>query len=285
MEQSSSEHSCYVVTLRGYKLPFVAYADTACAKSVTGRVNAEMLQEWCRSKSWPVKIVEDKEPFKFGPGKRIWSTSAILVVTKWGNQTVVVRFSIVDKEVPFLISKFVMKRLGSVIDMDENYILFKRLQCSKEAIHDLPSGHVGPELVREGVEPPASYQTALQLCETGEEVAVDDPELQQNLHPISFTHKAHATFIPEIEKSTAKRLKKKKKGRCSESPSEPDSPRSSFSGPELVDSSDSEAPNKEDGDSDDDDTESENPGTEEAAEENFDGSRKLIFCCRGCSEE
>ena len=151
-----------------------------------------------------MKLVKDREPFRFGPGKRIWSEEAILVVTKWGGQVVVVRFSIVEKDVPFLISKFVMKRLGSLVDMEENRLVFRRLKDATEPIHDLPSGHVGPELVKEDEEPPCVKDQTMQLCENGDEVAVDSDEFQKKHHPVNFTKTAHATFIPKIKRGFSK---------------------------------------------------------------------------------
>ena len=111
---------CYVTTVNGLDLPHVAYADTACARSVTGQENADSIVAHCKQHNWPFELVEDREPFRFGPGKRIWSKEALLIAVVWGQVTIVIRFSIVPPTVPFLVSKFVFKRLGSVLDLDTN---------------------------------------------------------------------------------------------------------------------------------------------------------------------
>ena len=66
----------HVVISNGLNLPSVAYADTACAKSVTGQQNADALMEFWKARSWPYAVSDDEEPFRFGPEKRIWSKSA-----------------------------------------------------------------------------------------------------------------------------------------------------------------------------------------------------------------
>ena len=47
-------------------------------------------------------MVKDKEPFRFGQGKRIYSEQALLLPVVWGDVTVVLRISIISADVPFL---------------------------------------------------------------------------------------------------------------------------------------------------------------------------------------
>ena len=72
------DHEIYATTVDGQELPFVAYVDTACAKSVVGGSAASLLLEHCQKVQWPCEEVPDHEPCRFGPGKRIWSTKAVV---------------------------------------------------------------------------------------------------------------------------------------------------------------------------------------------------------------
>jgi len=182
---------CYVTTLNGLDLPHVAYVDTACARSVTGQENADALVAECKVANWPYALVDDSEPFRFGPGKRIWSRQALIIAVCWGNVTVVLRFSIVPQEVPFLISKFVFKRLGCTIDLDDNELTMKRLNHSVEPIYDLTTGHVGVELVKVGANPPEVQQSTMDLCAAGDEVTVDDMVLRKQLSNLPLAHGTH----------------------------------------------------------------------------------------------
>ena len=120
-------HECYVTAVNGLDLTHVAYADTACARSITGQENADSIVAHCNQNNWPYRLVSDREPFRFGPGKRSWSSQALLLSVVSGKVAIVIRFSIVPPEVPFLISKCVFKRLGVVLDLDDNQLVFERL--------------------------------------------------------------------------------------------------------------------------------------------------------------
>ena len=102
----------------------------------------------------------------------------------WGKVAVVIRLSIVPPEVPFLISKFVFKRLGVILDLDDNELVLKRFGTDQaravEPLYDLMSGHVAVELVPEGKAPPQISEETLDLVSSGHEVMVNDPELMRN---------------------------------------------------------------------------------------------------------
>jgi hypothetical protein len=108
---------CWVTTLLGLTLEFIAFADTACARSVVGQANADLLIDFCKQRTWPFQVIIEDEPFRFGPGKRIWSSEALIIAVVWGGIVVVLKFSIVAPAVPFLVSKFVFKRIGALIDL------------------------------------------------------------------------------------------------------------------------------------------------------------------------
>ena len=203
-------NGCYVTTVNGLDLTHVAYADTACARSVAGQENADSLIAHCRQNNWPYRLVEDREPFRFGPGKRIWSSQALVLAVVWGRISIVIRFSIVPPEVPFLISKCVFKRLGVVLDLDDNQLVLKRF-CTDtvrevEPLYDLMSGHVAVELVPEGKEPPKISEETLDLASAGHEVMVNDPELRKKLSNFTVNdNETHVTTVlPSFCKPTVK---------------------------------------------------------------------------------
>ena len=180
-----TDHVAYVQTLNGLDLPHVAYVDTACAKSVGGQANADKLVEFCKEHNWPHLVIEEREPFRFGPGKRIWSQKALIIVVVWGGVTIAIKFCIVEPDVPFLVSKFVFKRLGSVLDLDDNELRLKRLNGAVEPLYDLVTGHVGVELVKENAPVPTVQASTFQLCSDGEEVMVDNDQLRKQLSNVT----------------------------------------------------------------------------------------------------
>ncbi len=136
-------------------------------------------------------IVDDREPFRFGPGKRLWSQKALIIPVLWGGLVIIIRFSIVAPGVPFLVSKFVFKRLGGVLDLDSNELILKRLNKVTEPLYDLVTGHVGLEIVKQGVEPPTAKAEAMELCVKGDEVTVDDELLRKQLANYTQDHGTH----------------------------------------------------------------------------------------------
>ena len=134
-------HDVHLISLTGKDIPYPALVDTACAKSVVGPSAVAAMLEFCKVHGWPHQIVEDEEPFRFGPGKRIWSKQALVVVVVWAKVVLIMRISIVEFDpVPFLISKFALKRIGANIDLDEDQLSFKRFQGSEPHFESFSKG-------------------------------------------------------------------------------------------------------------------------------------------------
>ena len=118
-----------------------------------------------------------------------------------------IRFSIVPPAVPFLISKLVFKRFGSVLDLDSNEFVLKHLGRATgravEPLYDLMSGHVGVELIREGHSPPQVSQDIFELARSGSEVVVDDSEFTKKLsNLIIIDSRTHVTQLRDFCRST-----------------------------------------------------------------------------------
>ena len=90
--------------------------DTACAKTVAGETWADEVMAYCEAEGLPYRKVDESEPFRFGPGAKIWSEYDLIIPILWSSTTLLLRVSVVAKEVPCLISRPVMKRLGGVVD-------------------------------------------------------------------------------------------------------------------------------------------------------------------------
>ena len=187
------QHDAFITADKGVSVPFPAYVDTACAKAVGSDQEAKSLMKYCKEHQWPYAQQKEKEPFRFGPGSRIWSSYALILPVVWAGTTVVLRISIIDKNVPFLLSKHVFKRLGASIDLEDNVVSFKRFPGKKQELHDLRSGHVAIALVDPEAKPPIVTEEVLALCASGQEVTLADPILRATLKeeslPVHGVHK------------------------------------------------------------------------------------------------
>ena len=71
------------------------------------------------------RTVKEIGTFRFGPGSPIKSTFAVLVPIEMDNATFLLRLGVIDKEVPALMSKSVVKGFRGVVDMDKMRLEFR----------------------------------------------------------------------------------------------------------------------------------------------------------------
>jgi hypothetical protein len=129
--------------------------DTACATPVAGRMWADDIEAYMQPCGLPCERVSKLEPFRFGPGARLVSKYALVLPVLWCNKQYVIRISIVEEEVPCLLSKRVLEAVGAVIDMGKHRITVGSAQESMP-LRALASGHVAMKLLhpKEGEELP-----------------------------------------------------------------------------------------------------------------------------------
>ena len=60
--------------------------------------------EDCIKRGLEYRQIDEEEPFRFGPGNRIWSKYALLLPVIWDKETFILRISIVEKDIPCLMS-------------------------------------------------------------------------------------------------------------------------------------------------------------------------------------
>ncbi|CAE6970895.1 RE1 [Symbiodinium sp. CCMP2592] len=78
-----------------------------------------------------VHIVDEARPFRFGGGPRIMPSYAVIMPLHLAgaSKTARVRVSVVDQEVPLLLSKSTLKGLGMVMDLEKGKILFREMKA------------------------------------------------------------------------------------------------------------------------------------------------------------
>ena len=88
--------------------------DTACARTVAGMRWALAVVDYVyETYGYRLEMVDDNEPFRFGLGPTIRSVKALLLPMEWGRgQGAVLRISLVNCEVPPLMSRAVLRHLG-----------------------------------------------------------------------------------------------------------------------------------------------------------------------------
>ena len=79
---------------------------TDCAKSVGGIEWAKQFtQRYFLIYSYKIEWIAEDEPFRFGLGPLVKSRYAVIIPLLWHSARVLIRFSVVDKDVPPPVAK------------------------------------------------------------------------------------------------------------------------------------------------------------------------------------
>ncbi|CAE7245906.1 unnamed protein product [Symbiodinium sp. CCMP2592] len=116
-------------------------ADTACARTVAGtqwlQSYTNLLEEFGRK---PV-LQKECEAHRFGTGKVHYSSFYVIVAFRLGGFNIQVRTSIIAGDIPLLLSKTVLGKLGMVYDVQNGKADFKAINLMNYELTNTSSGH------------------------------------------------------------------------------------------------------------------------------------------------
>ena len=129
----------------------VALADTACARTVAGFSWAKAHMDALADAGVPSLVVEDNQPFRFGDGPRVHAICGLIfpLFLPGQGKHVFLRASIVEDDVPLLVSSKALKALGALLDLEAEEYVFKRVKCKVPMI-STASGHIGFNILPSG---------------------------------------------------------------------------------------------------------------------------------------
>jgi hypothetical protein len=107
------------------KIPGIT--DCACSRTVLGIGIFNAMVEYYNKKGMKYKIVEEEEHYRFGAGKEFVSHRAIIGLAALKGIPFVIRVSVIDGQVPLLISRKALAMLGMVYDLAGHVAHFKQL--------------------------------------------------------------------------------------------------------------------------------------------------------------
>ncbi|CAE7631963.1 RE1 [Symbiodinium sp. CCMP2592] len=107
----------------------LALSDTCCARSVAGEAWALRHMRHLHGLGVDVYVVDEQRPFRFGAGPRVESRYGIVMplIVEAAQVTPWVRVSVVQQDVPLLLSKTALKGLGARLDLGDSRILLGKL--------------------------------------------------------------------------------------------------------------------------------------------------------------
>ncbi|CAE7197710.1 GIP [Symbiodinium sp. CCMP2592] len=176
-----------VFSLRHDGPALLGITDTACAKAVTGTMWLQQYSDVLKDIGAVPELVRESESFRFGTGKVHHSSFHVVLRFSLGNKIVEMRTSVINGDVPLLMSKSALAQLGMVYDVAENRADFTRVGLTGVELVTTSSGHPaipivpakacsGPErlVIGETVSSGSSQYTAFALsvlrhvqCESG----------------------------------------------------------------------------------------------------------------------
>ena len=147
--EGTREHWCAsAVSHDGHEHDFLlALSDTCCARSVVGEKWARAHMAHLHQAGVDVYVVDEARPFRFGAGPRIASKHSIVFPVHVGGGCAVpwLRVSVVDQDVPLLLSKGALKALGAKLDLGRARLEFVELE-TEVALIETKSGLCGFEI-------------------------------------------------------------------------------------------------------------------------------------------
>ena len=149
VRDNQPEHWCAsAVSRTGHEHDFLlALSDTCCARSVVGEKWAKAHMAHLHQAGVDVYVVDEARPFRFGAGPRISSQYSIVFPVQVGGACVIpwLRVSVVNQDVPLLLSKNALKALGARLDLGRARLEFAELETEVELI-ETQSGLCGFEI-------------------------------------------------------------------------------------------------------------------------------------------
>ena len=152
----------------------LALSDTCCARTVAGKQWIRRHLRYLRNRGEDVFVIDEARPYRFGGGPRVMSEYAVImpVVVRGASRIAWVRVSVVDQEVPLLLSKGALKSLGMVMDLENSTITLRELGASvplRETKAGLCGFEINVERSQRRLDAPPEV-----LADTDQEVVLED---------------------------------------------------------------------------------------------------------------
>ena len=119
----------------------LAITDTACSKSVTGQRWLDDYLKLARASGVETQFINSQDDFRFGASKLFRANYTVSIAMEICGKCFVVRASVVDGEVPLLLSRKALSKLGMVYDIENHTARFKHLGIDGFGLLTTDNGH------------------------------------------------------------------------------------------------------------------------------------------------
>ncbi|CAE7794897.1 unnamed protein product, partial [Symbiodinium microadriaticum] len=119
----------------------LAITDTACSRSVAGAGWIDLYLIEARKAGCEPFFLNCNEAFRFGASKVFVASYAIVLCFELGAKKVCLKVAVVNGEVPLLVSRPALGKMGMVIDVEHNRASFRALQVEDMELQITDTGH------------------------------------------------------------------------------------------------------------------------------------------------
>ena len=136
-------------------------ADTACARTVAGTQWLQDYSNYLAKLGAEPQLHKECEAYRFGTGRIYYSTFYVILSFELGGKIIQVRTSIINGDIPLLLSKAVLGKLGMIYDVENGRASFTKIGVQDYAMLATPSGH--PAIAIVPAVPPGGSFSDLQI--------------------------------------------------------------------------------------------------------------------------
>jgi hypothetical protein len=178
-DEEDDDEECHDVHFRCVHGPGQAVIDTGCGKGLIGANRLTNLGSELLKMGEAIVYLVDHSPMKFRYGNGQCDTSTATVEVPWviGQRRAVLQVHVVPGDVPFLISKPMLKALGAIIDTTNNTLKLSKINETVK-MEESENGHYQVDIVLQTVASKSKSEVNIMLTK-GEDFRVGRVEAQR----------------------------------------------------------------------------------------------------------
>ncbi|CAE7270248.1 GIP [Symbiodinium sp. CCMP2592] len=119
----------------------LAIADTACARTVAGTQWVQDYMDKLPPDAPKPSLLRECEAYRFGTGKIMYSSFYVVISFRLGQKVVRLRTSVINGDIPLLVSRTVLSKLGMIYDIEQGTADFTKVGLSGFELLSTASGH------------------------------------------------------------------------------------------------------------------------------------------------
>ncbi|CAE7221929.1 GIP [Symbiodinium sp. CCMP2592] len=145
-DNAKAMYPCHVVhvtwEIEGFvNKDLLAITDTACSRSVAGAAWVDSYLAEARKMECDPQFTSCREAFKFGASKVFVASYGIILCFELGGFRIGLRVAVVNGDVPLLVSRGALGKMGMLLDVAENKASFKALGVYDMELEITETGH------------------------------------------------------------------------------------------------------------------------------------------------